>query len=218
MPVIHRQRLAARLRQNWSAMYPTETNQTPIMAFQMIDDSLTSLAWLQNLNIMRLSSNSSSSSSQRSAMLHSTPEDKAHVDPDASRCMLIDRGFYEDADAAAALSRLPVDPNDILDMSGKHSPTSPASATAAAAAVVAEETAAAASRLERDVYKYDASIKPPYSYAILICMAMQEKPDRRITLSQIYNWIADNFAYYRQADQNWQVGIAITPVDRHQYT
>lgn len=201
MPVSHRKRLAALLRQNWSAMYPTdETNQTAsTMAFQVIDDSLTSLAWLQNLNIMRLSSNSSPSS-QRSPMLHAIPEDKARLDPTVSRCTPTDRGFYEDAAAAAAaLSRLPVDPNEILDMSGK----SPFSAVS----VVAEETAVTASRLDTDGYKYDATIKPPYSYATLIYMAMQEKPDRRITLSQIYNWIADNFAYYRQADQNWQVGI-----------
>lgn len=54
-------------------------------------------------------------------------------------------------------------------------------------------------------YKTNAHIKPPYSYATLICMAMQASKKSKITLSCIYKWITNNFCYYRHADPTWQV-------------
>ncbi|CAI5676506.1 unnamed protein product [Oreochromis niloticus] len=56
-------------------------------------------------------------------------------------------------------------------------------------------------------YKTNAHIKPPYSYATLICMAMQASKKSKITLSCIYKWITDNFCYYRHADPTWQNSI-----------
>lgn len=54
-------------------------------------------------------------------------------------------------------------------------------------------------------YRSNALVKPPYSYATLICMAMQASKKSKITLSYIYQWITDNFCYYRHADPTWQV-------------
>jgi len=56
-------------------------------------------------------------------------------------------------------------------------------------------------------YTRNSHIKPPYSYATLICMAIRETPKHKITLSAIYNWIMANFAYYRNADPSWQNSI-----------
>nr|ASV63215.1 forkhead box j1 [Channa punctata] len=56
-------------------------------------------------------------------------------------------------------------------------------------------------------YKTNAHIKPPYSYATLICMAMQASKKTKITLSCIYKWITDNFCYYRHANPTWQNSI-----------
>ena len=53
-------------------------------------------------------------------------------------------------------------------------------------------------------YKNDDNAKPPYSYAALICLAMKDTK-KKMTLSQIYKWIRDSFAYYRKADKSWQV-------------
>lgn len=53
-------------------------------------------------------------------------------------------------------------------------------------------------------YKEDANAKPPYSYAVLICLAMMDVK-KKITLDQIYKWIRDNFAYYRNSKPYWQV-------------
>ncbi|KAL4623743.1 forkhead box protein J1-A-like isoform X1 [Arapaima gigas] len=56
-------------------------------------------------------------------------------------------------------------------------------------------------------YKTNPNIKPPYSYATLICMAMQANRNTKITLSCIYEWIRNNFCYFRHADPNWQNSI-----------
>ena len=62
--------------------------------------------------------------------------------------------------------------------------------------------------MEEIDYKSDSESKPPYSYAALICLAMKETK-KKMTLSQIYRWIRENFAYYRQGDRCWQVRIEI---------
>ncbi|KAK9451781.1 fork head domain-containing protein [Limtongia smithiae] len=54
---------------------------------------------------------------------------------------------------------------------------------------------------------YDDGDKPPFSYATLIGMAILRAPNRRLTLSQIYKWINDTFAYYRNSDAGWQNSI-----------
>ncbi|OON18386.1 fork head domain protein, partial [Opisthorchis viverrini] len=46
--------------------------------------------------------------------------------------------------------------------------------------------------------------KPPFSYATLICLAMRELGKPKVTLSDIYGWIMNNFAYYRHTDSSWQ--------------
>lgn len=57
-------------------------------------------------------------------------------------------------------------------------------------------------------YKTDARVKPPYSYATLICMAMRASQQAKLTLSAIYTWIMENFSYYRHAEPSWQVRAA----------
>ena len=54
----------------------------------------------------------------------------------------------------------------------------------------------------------DDGTKPPYSYAMLIGMAILRAPNQRLTLAQIYKWISDTFSYYRvcKAD-GWQNSI-----------
>ncbi|XP_065817077.1 forkhead box protein J3-like isoform X2 [Labrus bergylta] len=46
--------------------------------------------------------------------------------------------------------------------------------------------------------------KPPYSYASLITFAINGSPQKRMTLSEIYQWICDNFPYYREAGSGWK--------------
>lgn len=50
--------------------------------------------------------------------------------------------------------------------------------------------------------------KPPYSYANLITFAVNSSDKKKMTLSEIYQWICDNFPYYRDAGNGWKVSIS----------
>lgn len=47
--------------------------------------------------------------------------------------------------------------------------------------------------------------KPPYSYVNLITFAINSTPKKRMTLNEIYQWISDNFHYYRRVGNGWKV-------------
>ncbi|KAK3749598.1 hypothetical protein RRG08_014574 [Elysia crispata] len=49
--------------------------------------------------------------------------------------------------------------------------------------------------------------KPPYSYANLIMHAINSTTKKRMTLSEIYAWICDNFPYYREVGNGWKNSI-----------
>lgn len=50
-------------------------------------------------------------------------------------------------------------------------------------------------------------VRPPYSYSALIAMALQNTSEKKLTLSQIYNYVADNFPFYRKSKTGWQNSI-----------
>ncbi|KAK2827165.1 hypothetical protein Q7C36_018091 [Tachysurus vachellii] len=50
-------------------------------------------------------------------------------------------------------------------------------------------------------------VRPPYSYSALIAMAINGAPNRRLTLSQIYQYVADNFPFYNKSKAGWQNSI-----------
>lgn len=58
--------------------------------------------------------------------------------------------------------------------------------------------------LEAQAYRYHDA-KPPYSYAALITFAINSSQRKKMTLSDIYNWISSNFPYYRDAGTGWKV-------------
>ena len=57
----------------------------------------------------------------------------------------------------------------------------------------------------------DPEVKPPFSYAALICLAMLDSGNGasggKMSLTGIYDWIKDNFAYYRNCKRPWQVSF-----------
>ncbi|KAM7097810.1 forkhead box protein I3 [Molossus nigricans] len=50
-------------------------------------------------------------------------------------------------------------------------------------------------------------VRPPYSYSALIAMAIQSAPERKLTLSHIYQFVADSFPFYQRSKAGWQNSI-----------
>lgn len=141
-----------------------------------LDDSLTSLQWLQDFSI--LGANVPQQAHQQPHLFGHPPlGSDAPASPLAGDPASIGMPLTPGKPTAAAYSRLQALPGIVAH---GHCPD------------------------EVD-YKTNARIKPPYSYATLICMAMQASKKSKITLSCIYKWITDNFCYYRHADPTWQV-------------
>jgi len=55
--------------------------------------------------------------------------------------------------------------------------------------------------------KRNLNSKPPYSFSVLIFMAIEASPRRRLPVKEIYNWIAENFPFYRRAPVGWRNSV-----------
>ena len=170
MPVLTRDHLALKLRQNWMAKYPMDTCSN---GGSNLDDSLTSLNWLQNLNILKIGSPT----------------------PPSSPIPPFD-----------SFKNVKVNPNSILNVACGPPPTKFGDFRFPYADTPPPTPTALGGEVD---YKTNPYVKPPYSYATLICMAMRETKKSKITLSAIYNWITENFMYYRLADPSWQVRLKV---------
>ncbi|KAF3699681.1 Forkhead box protein J1-A [Channa argus] len=151
-------------------------NHNNICSFNL-DDSLTSLQWLQEFSI--LGANVPQQDHQQPHLFGQQLGSEAPASPLAGDLASIGMPLTPGKPTAAAYSRMQSLPGIVAH---GHCPD------------------------EVD-YKTNPHIKPPYSYAALICMAMQASKKTKITLSCIYKWITDNFCYYRHADHTWQNSI-----------
>lgn len=54
-------------------------------------------------------------------------------------------------------------------------------------------------------YRNQPNVKPTYSHYQLIVLAMRHSGAEKMTLAMIYDWIVDNFPYFKKLDATWQV-------------
>ncbi|XP_077979964.1 forkhead box protein J1-A-like [Glandiceps talaboti] len=168
MPILNTKEMAAKFKQNWLAKNPDPSEM--INGGTPLDDSLTSLNWLQNLSIVKLHPSPPSSPAPMATISNTKtvtimPNILAHSKIEIKPACLI-----EDTKLIERIHQIPTE-------------------------------------AEKIDYKTNPYVKPPYSYATLICMAMKETKKNKITLSAIYKWIQDNFMYYKVADPSWQNSI-----------
>ncbi|XP_031454958.1 forkhead box protein J1 [Phasianus colchicus] len=166
------------MAEGWLSLRAAEGQQGGMGDSSNLDDSLTSLQWLQEFSIINANVGKSSS---------------CPSGPDPHDCHHIP-GF------AAPCSPLAADP---ACMGMPHTPGKPTSSSTSRSA----HPGLHAQPPEDIDYKTNPHVKPPYSYATLICMAMEASKKTKITLSAIYKWITDNFCYFRHADPTWQNSI-----------
>jgi len=58
---------------------------------------------------------------------------------------------------------------------------------------------------QSDLFKL---VRPPYSYSALIAMAIQNhSQEKKLTLAQIYQYVAENFPFYKKSRAGWQNSI-----------
>ncbi|XP_076025820.1 forkhead box protein J1-B [Genypterus blacodes] len=199
MPVLTSPDIADKFKRKWLTVYPddplSQTDSAPL------DDSLTSLHWLQNFCILSADPERPSGtgpgcpSSQQQLYLKRLCFARGGTDSPSSPPA---------GDTAA--TGMPLYLGSPVT-SGSDSTTGQTFANCAQPGGGYTHVPGQASPPEEVDYKSNPKVKPPYSYASLICMAMQASKQPKVTLSTIYNWITENFCYYRHAEPSWQNSI-----------
>ncbi|XP_029433052.1 forkhead box protein J1-B-like isoform X2 [Rhinatrema bivittatum] len=182
MPVLTSPEIAAKFKEKWLMLHPED--QDNASGAVTLDDSLTNLQWLQDFSILN-------------ANLERPLGSSFHLQFHQAHQKLLQGSDAPTSPPAGDTAATGMPPS-----LGK--PTS--AATSSSSCLQALPSMPLSSPEEID-YKTNPHIKPPYSYATLICMAMQASKKTKITLSAIYSWITENFCYYRHAEPSWQNSI-----------
>ncbi|XP_041940764.1 forkhead box protein J1-B-like [Alosa sapidissima] len=185
MPVQGCQDMATKFKRKWMMLHQKEENATSGQ-----DDSLTSLQWLQGFSIP-------------SANPQSLPGSRCHPEHLLHQQL---QSTYSSVSPAAATGA----PQASGYLTSSTISVSPGGNSCSSQQEETSQgdhhdfTGAVSSNVD---FKTNSKVKPPYSYATLICMAMQASKKTKMTLSAIYNWITENFCYYRHAEPSWQNSI-----------
>ncbi|CAN9508997.1 unnamed protein product [Ophioblennius macclurei] len=199
MPVLTSPDVANKFKEKWLSIYPED--QVTGCDSSPLDDSLTSLHWLQNFSIL------SADPERPNAAGPGCPSSQQHL-------FLKRLGFPRpgtDSPSSppagdTAATGMPLYLGSPVT-SGSESTAAPRFPVYAHPSPGYPQAPIQASPPVEVDYKTNPKVKPPYSYASLICMAMEASKQPKVTLSTIYNWITENFCYYRHAEPSWQNSI-----------
>jgi hypothetical protein len=57
------------------------------------------------------------------------------------------------------------------------------------------------------LYRSNPQAKPVYSYSQLILLALKQSGHEKMTLQMIYEWVTENFPYFKKMEPTWQVRV-----------
>ncbi|KAF7650191.1 hypothetical protein LDENG_00129810 [Lucifuga dentata] len=199
MPVLTSPDISNKFKKKWLTVHledqVVQSDSAPL------DDSLTSLHWLQNFSILSADPERSNGGGP------GCPSTQQHL---YLKRLCFQRGGTDSPSSPpagdTAATGMPLYLGSPVT-SGSDSTTDPRFATCAQPVTGYSHIPVQASPPAEVDYKTNPKVKPPYSYASLICMAMQASKQPKVTLSTIYNWITENFCYYRHAEPSWQNSI-----------
>ncbi|KAM3859748.1 forkhead box protein J1-B [Diretmus argenteus] len=198
MPVLMSPDTTAKFKEQWLTVHPEDSGSDCVH----LDDSLTSLHWLQNFSIQ------SADPERPGSGAAGCPSSHQHLL--CLRRLGFPRGGTDSPSSPpagdTAATGMPLYLGSPVT-SGSDSTTEPRFAHYAHTGHGFPHIPVQASPPVEVDYKTNPKVKPPYSYASLICMAMQASQRPKVTLSTIYNWITDNFCYYKHAEPSWQNSI-----------
>lgn len=190
MPVLMSPDIATKFKEKWMLLHPEDMDN--INGAVTLDDSLTSLHWLQNFSILSANPEKGPSSGCHPSHLYYNKHLPLWGTDSPSSPPAGDT-------AATGMPQTP-------GTSSSHSATTNSySHPQTGLYPLNHHISAHMSPPEEIDYKTNRHVKPPYSYATLICMAMQASKKIKITLSEIYSWITENYCYYKHAEPSWQV-------------
>ncbi|XP_077684899.1 forkhead box protein J1-B-like [Eretmochelys imbricata] len=175
MPILASPDIAARFKEKWLLLHPEDRDN--VGGAVTLDDSLTSLQWLQDFSIL-------TADPERPPV----PSHPLHQPP---------QQLFQGSEAPASPPAGDTAAKGMPPRLGKPTSTATSPSTSYLPGLGAAVTD----------YKSNPGVKPPYSYATLICMALRASKQAKVTLSAIYSWITENFCYYRHAEPSWQNSI-----------
>ncbi|KAM5292629.1 forkhead box protein N2 [Ctenodactylus gundi] len=62
-------------------------------------------------------------------------------------------------------------------------------------------------RRDQSLERQSAAAKPPYSFSLLIYMAIEHSPRKCLPVKEIYSWILDRFPYFATAPTGWKNSV-----------
>ncbi|KDE08905.1 hypothetical protein MVLG_01000 [Microbotryum lychnidis-dioicae p1A1 Lamole] len=97
------------------------------------------------------------------------------------------------ADPSIPTSRLPHTPAPILKAPPRHAPFQPAPMPEGDP--------------PHEAPAHDRNMKPPYTYGSLIAQAVSESEHKKMTMSQVYDWIDRRWPFFRDNQPGWQNSV-----------